>query len=113
MNLSTSRPNPASWHRQVRIAVAGALTATAAILSLTGCSGSSLKDSVCGGGEYPVLAVGGTSSDCVPDGKEVPDGYTRYPKGKVPQKIDDKWDVYWRTHTINDKGEVVEAPEGE
>ncbi|MGW0955580.1 SCO0607 family lipoprotein [Streptomyces sp. NPDC001212] len=115
MNPSTNRPRPASRHRRVRIAVGGALTAAAAILALAGCSGAglSLEDSICGGGEYPVMTVGGTGSDCVPNGDKTPDGYTRYPEGKVPQKVDDKWDVYWRTHTVNDKGEIVDAPEGE
>lgn len=35
----------------------------------------------------------------------------RYPKEKVPQKVDDKWDVYWRTHTLDQHGGVLEVPD--
>ncbi|MET7457930.1 hypothetical protein ABZT03_39990 [Streptomyces sp. NPDC005574] len=83
------------------------LGVTAALL--TGCSA---QDSVCGGGEYPVLSVGGTGSACVSDGEQPPKGYVRYPKGKVPREVGDKWDTYWGTHTIDEKGAVVEVPAG-
>ncbi|MYR41408.1 hypothetical protein GTW67_05085 [Streptomyces sp. SID5910] len=78
---------------------------------LTGCS-LEYREAVCGGGEYPVTSIGGTGSACAPDGERPPEGYTRYPEGKVPQHVDDKWDVYWRTHMIDEKGVIVEAPDG-
>lgn len=34
----------------------------------------------------------------------------KYPRGKVPQEVDDKWDTYWRTHTVDENGRVVDAP---
>ncbi|MFE5898479.1 SCO0607 family lipoprotein [Streptomyces sp. NPDC056488] len=100
-----------SLRRRIRVFAATALTGAAAVLTLTGCSGLSFQDAVCGGGEYPVLAVGGTGSACVKDGEKVPEGYTRYPGGKVPRKVDDEWDVYWRTHTVDKDGNIVDAPE--
>nr|WP_189233007.1 hypothetical protein [Streptomyces flaveolus] len=78
---------------------------------LTGCS-LEYREDICSGGEYPVTSIGGTGSGCVPDGEQPPQGYTRYPEGKVPQQVDDKWDVYWRTHMIDENGAVVDAPEG-
>ncbi|WP_407547837.1 hypothetical protein QOM21_02475 [Streptomyces sp. Pv4-95] len=104
----TSRPRYAS-RRRVR--TAAALTGAVAVIALTGCSGFSFQDDICGDGEYPVMSVGGTGSACVKDGEKVPEGYTRYPEGKVPQQVDDKWDVYWRTHTVDEKGNIVKAPE--
>ncbi|MEU6366707.1 hypothetical protein ABZ876_13500 [Streptomyces sp. NPDC046931] len=61
--------------------------------------------------EYPVLTVGDTGSACVGEGDQPPAGYVRYPKGKVPQQVDDKWDVYWRTHTLDKDGNVIDAPD--
>ncbi|MEU8586017.1 hypothetical protein AB0C59_03255 [Streptomyces sp. NPDC048664] len=89
------------------MAAAVAVTVTA----LTGCSSSDFKDAICGGGEYPVLTVNGTGSACVRNGEHPPAGYTRYPEGKVPQHVDDKWDVYWRTHTVDSNGRIVDAPD--
>ncbi|MDF6017396.1 hypothetical protein [Streptomyces sp. JH34] len=66
---------------------------------------------MCSDGEYPVLSVGGTGSACVPDAEEPSSGFARYPEGKVPQQVDDKWDVYWDTHTLDEDGTVVDAPE--
>jgi hypothetical protein len=85
-----------------------ALAGAAAVL-LSGCS---LQEASCAGGEYPVLSVGSTGSACVPDGEEPPEGYVRYPEGKVPEYVGDKWDTYWSTHTIDEKGNIVEASAG-
>lgn len=74
---------------------------------LTGCS---MEDAQCGGGEYPVLTVGSTGGACVTNGEEPPKGYVRYPEGKVPEHVGDKWDEYWSTHTINEKGDIIKAP---
>ncbi|KOU39184.1 lipoprotein [Streptomyces sp. WM4235] len=81
--------------------------AVALAATLAGCS---MEDAICRGGEYPVMTVGATGSACVPDGKPLPEGYTRYPDGKVPRHVDDTWDVYWRTHTLDDKGNTIDAP---
>ncbi|MFI1472262.1 SCO0607 family lipoprotein [Streptomyces wuyuanensis] len=106
---TTSRPAAGTTGRRgVRVAAAAALTAVAAAVALTGCS---FQDDICSEGEYPVMTVGNTGSACAKDGEEPPKGYVRYPEGKVPQKVDDKWDVYWRTHTIDEDGNVVEVPE--
>ncbi|WP_326602812.1 SCO0607 family lipoprotein [Streptomyces sp. NBC_01800] len=79
---------------------------TAAALLATGCSA---QDASCGGGEYPVLAVGSSGGACVPFGDEPPKGYTRYPKGKVPQHVGDKWDTYWETRTVDENGKIIES----
>ncbi|TXS54442.1 hypothetical protein EAO77_18090 [Streptomyces sp. t39] len=94
----------------MRTAAAAALAGAAAALALTGCSGLSFQDDICSGGEYPVMTVGSTGSACVEEGEKVPEGYTRYPEGKVPQKVDDEWDVYWRTHSLDEKGDVIDVP---
>lgn len=90
---------------------AAPLAAAALLLAaLTGCSGLEFKDAVCGNDAYPVLAVNSTGSDCTPKGEEPAPGYARYPEGKVPKHVDDKWDVYWRTHTLDEKGNIIDAP---
>ncbi|CAM5538541.1 hypothetical protein SVIOM74S_00582 [Streptomyces violarus] len=66
---------------------------------------------ICSSGEYPVLSVGETGSACVSDKKEPPTGFARYPEGKVPQQVDDKWDVYWGTHTLDKDGNIIDAPD--
>ncbi|MEG3628820.1 SCO0607 family lipoprotein [Streptomyces poriticola] len=96
----------------VRGAAAAVLAGAAAAVALTGCS-IDFRDAVCGGGEYPVMTVGGTGSACVPDDEQPPEGYVRYPEGKVPKHVDDKWDVYWRTHMVDENGDIVDAPEVE
>ncbi|WAZ23340.1 hypothetical protein STRCI_004677 [Streptomyces cinnabarinus] len=89
--------------------LAAALVAAAAAVALTGCSGWEYTENICNSGEYPVLQVNGTGSACTPDDEEPADGYARYPEGKVPEQVDDKWDVYWRTHTLDEKGDIVPA----
>lgn len=83
-------------------------SATVALLVVTGCS---TEDASCGGGEYPVMTVGDTGSACVPNGEEPPKGYTRYPEGKVPEHVGDKWDKYWETHTVDENGKIIKAPD--
>ncbi|MGW0876307.1 SCO0607 family lipoprotein [Streptomyces sp. NPDC002740] len=93
-------------------ALAGAAVAAAvAVATLTGCS-LQIEEASCGGGEYPVLAVNSGGSDCVPDDEEPAQGWARYPQGKVPEKVGDKWDTYWSTRTLDEKGEIIELPEG-
>lgn len=90
--------------------VVAALVGVAAAVALTGCSGLAYEESICGGGEYPVLAVGDTGSACVTNGEQPPKGMARYPEGKEPKKVGDKWDTYWQTHTLDKDGNVVEVP---
>ncbi|CAL9277786.1 hypothetical protein SUDANB5_06316 [Streptomyces sp. SudanB5_2050] len=103
---------PSARHR-VRAACPAlglALACAAAAAALSGCS---MEEATCGGGEYPVISVGGTGSACVPNGEEPPEGYTRYPEGKVPEHVGDEWDTYWQTHTVDEDGNIVEVPEGQ
>ncbi|MFG2222245.1 SCO0607 family lipoprotein [Streptomyces sp. NPDC048644] len=102
---------PRSASRRRRVRAAAALAGAAAVVALAGCSGSLFQDDICSNGEYPVMTVGATGSACVKDSEKVPKGYTRYPEGKVPQKTDDKWDMYWRTHTVDKTGNIVDAPD--
>ncbi|WP_409236496.1 SCO0607 family lipoprotein [Streptomyces sp. PA5.6] len=100
----------ASGRRSARSLVALALTGAAAAAVLTGCS---MEDAVCGGGEYPVLHVGSGGSACQPDGEDPPKGYARYPEGKVPEHVGDKWDEYWNDHTLDENGKIVELKDGQ
>ncbi|WP_306215583.1 SCO0607 family lipoprotein [Actinoplanes sp. RD1] len=78
------------------------LASTMVLLTLSGCWG---PDAMCGNGEYPVKAVNSTTGGaCVPDGEEPPAGYVRYPEGKTPTHVGDKWDTYWDTHTLDENG---------
>ncbi|MGW0960302.1 SCO0607 family lipoprotein [Streptomyces gelaticus] len=95
--------------RASRSAAGLALVAAAVAILTTGCS---MQDAICGGGEYPVMTIGGTGSACVPDDEDPPKGYVRYPKGKVPEHVDDKWDMYWRTHSVDRSGRIIEVPAG-
>ena len=52
-------------------------------------------------------AVGGTGRQCVPDKQDPPTGFARYPSGKTPKHVDDQWDVYWRTHALDEHGNIV------
>ncbi|MFI2350561.1 SCO0607 family lipoprotein [Streptomyces sp. NPDC019443] len=105
-----SRATTALRPGRVRIAAA-ALASAAAVVALTGCSSFEYQEDICSSGEYPVLSVGDTGSACVSDGEEPPAGFVRYPEGKVPQQVDDKWDVYWRAHTLDKDGKVIDAPD--
>jgi hypothetical protein len=92
--------------RNTRTRVTALATAAAATILLT--AGCSTQDSICGSDEYPVKAVGNTTgAACTPNGKEPPKGYVRYPKGKVPAHVDDKWDKYWSTVVVDKNGKIV------
>jgi hypothetical protein len=82
-----------------------ALAAASTALAATGCSA---QDRICGSGQYPVKAVGSTTGRaCVPGDEGPPKGYVRYPKGKVPQHVGDKWDTYWGKVVVDGDGRVV------
>jgi hypothetical protein len=71
-------------------------------------AGCSLDERICSSGEYPVKAVGNTTgAACVPDGEQPPAGYVKYPEGKVPERVGDKWDRYWSTVVVDENGAVV------
>lgn len=86
-----------------------AVTVSAA-LGLGACSSVEYREDICSSGEYPVMAVGATGSACAPDGQAPPKGYVRYPQGKVPRQVDDEWDRYWNTHTLDAEGNIIDAP---
>ncbi|MFJ9562090.1 SCO0607 family lipoprotein [Streptomyces fuscichromogenes] len=94
--------------KHTRAAVLASVLAVAAGL-LSACS-LSTADAVCNTGEYPVIAVGSTGSACMKNGETPSKGYARYPKGKVPQHVGDKWDTYWESHTVDAHGSVVPVP---
>ncbi|MDQ0794002.1 SCO0607 family lipoprotein [Streptomyces sp. B1I3] len=102
-------PAPVKGSRRTGRPAAGLAVAAVTVALLT--AGCSMADATCGGGEYPVLAVGGPGSACVPDGEEPPKGYARYPRGKVPEHVGDTWDTYWETRTVDKDGRTVELPE--
>lgn len=109
VSRTISRPaGTATARRRRRAAATAALTAVMAAAALTGCS---IRDDICSDGEYPVLAVGNTGSACVTDGEQPPEGWARYPEGKVPKQVDDEWDVYWRTHTLDENGKIIDVPD--
>ncbi|MGW2426097.1 SCO0607 family lipoprotein [Streptomyces sp. NPDC001709] len=100
---------PARSQRPHRVVAAVAVSVSAA-LGLGACSGLEYREDVCSSGEYPVMAVGSTGSACVAEGKKPPKGFVRYPQGKVPKQVDDKWDRYWNTHTLDTEGNIIDAP---
>jgi hypothetical protein len=81
------------------------VVAVVAAVSLGGC----IDDAICGSDDYPVLQVGGTGRQCVPAGEEPPAGFARFPAGQEPKHVDDEWDVYWRSHTLDQGGKVTSA----
>ncbi|MFF2330079.1 MULTISPECIES: SCO0607 family lipoprotein [unclassified Streptomyces] len=99
---------PASGGRRPSRSAVGLALASVAVALLT--AGCSTEDAVCSDGEYPVLTVGSTGSACVSNDEEPPKGYTRYPEGKVPKHVDDKWYTYWETHTVDENGKITDAP---
>ncbi|WP_369148664.1 SCO0607 family lipoprotein [Streptomyces sp. R44] len=111
MSTSSGTIRAAAPVRRGKYRFVAALMGAAAMAVLTGCAGLEYKEDVCSSGEYPVLSVGGTGSACVQDGKEPPAGFARYPEGKVPHEVDDTWDVYWRTHTLDKDGNIIDAPD--
>lgn len=110
MQRNAGRPTTAFRPGRSR-AVGAALVGAAAVVALSGCSGLEYREAICGGGEYPVLTVNGTGSACTANDQKPPSGYARYPKGKVPQHVGDKWDVYWDTHTLDENGTIIDAPD--
>lgn len=66
------------------------------------------RERICPEGEYPVKQVGSaTGRTCVPDGQEPPEGYVRYPAGKVPEYRFDEWDERWKDTVFDENGNIV------
>ncbi|MER5295691.1 hypothetical protein ABT382_27015 [Streptomyces pharetrae] len=86
-----------------------ALTSGVTALLLTGCAG--WQERVCMPDEDPVLAVNSSGSGCVAEDEEPAPGWTRYPEGKVPVHLDDKWDRYWSDKTVDENGRIVPQPQ--
>jgi len=84
------------------------LAALTAVLATTLAAGCSIPERICRSEEYPVKAVGNkTGAACVADGEDPPAGYVKYPAGKVPEHVGDKWDVYWKTVVVDETGAIV------
>ena len=83
---------------------------TAAVAGAFSAGGCTFRDAICSSGEYPVAAVrSATGGACVENGQTPPAGYVRFPEGKVPQHVDDHWDLYWREHVLDENGREVEG----
>ncbi|MFI0938564.1 SCO0607 family lipoprotein [Streptomyces sp. NPDC021020] len=88
------------------------LLAGSAVAALTAACSVDLRDAICGSDEYPVAAVGSAGGgSCVPDKEQPPKGSVRYPEGKVPQHVDDKWDKYWQDHALDANGRLITDPD--
>lgn len=93
-------------HMRMRIMMALAGVGLSGLMVTSGCG---YRENICGDGQYPAIAVGGQGgSACFPDGQEPTSPYVRYPEGKVPQHVDDEWDVYWRDHGIDANGAIID-----
>jgi len=101
-------PRPAALGRLAGMRSTLTRTALVAALGLTLLTTGCLEDAICGSDDYPVKAVGNTTGqDCVPAGQEPPAGYVRYPEGKEPKRVGDKWDEYWSTVVVDERGNIV------
>jgi hypothetical protein len=80
------------------------------VLGLLLLGGCTFREAICSSGEYPVQAVNSlTGRACVADEEQPPAGYVRYPEGKVPQHVDDEWDLYWQEHKLDERGNEIAA----
>ncbi|MBO3752008.1 hypothetical protein J5X84_38575 [Streptosporangiaceae bacterium NEAU-GS5] len=72
------------------------------------------REKVCMADEYPVKLIGSsTGSRCVPNGQEPPEGFVRYPAGKVPMYLGDKWDRRWKDAVFDENGDLVERTDSQ
>jgi hypothetical protein len=87
------------------MSVLGMLACAAGLLSVGGCG---FREAICSSGEYPVAAVRSTTGRaCVADGRTPPSGYVRFPDGKIPKHVSDKWDRYWGVHMLDESGREI------
>lgn len=89
------------------------ILAATVVTGLAGACSADLRDHICGEHEYPTAAIGyeGGSGSCVPEGQQPPKGEVRYPKGEVPQHVDDTWDTYWQKHALDADGKLITDPD--
>ena len=88
-----------------RLATALAISGIATVVLVSGCLP---KERVCSEGEYPAKGVGTPhGAMCQTNGQEPPEGYVRYPEGKVPVHLGDKWDRYWSGVIVDSNGNIV------
>lgn len=85
-----------------------ALTA-AGVAGIFLAGGCAFREAICSSDEYPVAAVRNTGRACEKDGQAPPSGWVRFPEGKVPEHVGDKWDRYWEDHTLDENGREVTA----
>ncbi len=76
----------------------------AGVFTTGGCWG---PEAICSSGEYPVAAVRDTGRVCVKDGQVPPAGWVRFPPGKEPEYVDDRWDQYWQRRLLDENGQEV------
>jgi hypothetical protein len=70
-------------------------------------AGCSFQEAICSSGEYPVAAVRDTGRACVRKGQAPPAGWVRFPQGKVPAHVGDRWDRYWKVHMLDENRHEV------
>jgi hypothetical protein len=90
--------------------VARSLVSVAVIVLASGCHVDLRDDDhICKPDEYPVRQFGptGLGQECARKGQEPPTGDVRYPKGQVPDRIGDKWDIYWQDHALDSDGKTI------
>jgi hypothetical protein len=91
--------------RTYRRIAAMTLAVIATTLLAAGCG----SDAICGSDDYPVIQINGPGSACQSKGTDPSPGFARYPSGKEPKHVDDEWDVFWRNHTVNQAGDIVDS----
>lgn len=98
----------AAGRHGVRASMGAAVLAGAAVVAMSTACGVDMRDRECTSNEYPVQAVGPEGgSQCVTKGKEPPAGTVRYPKGQIPKRVGDKWDLYWQDHGLDANGKLI------
>ncbi|MFC4036300.1 SCO0607 family lipoprotein [Streptomyces polygonati] len=108
--LPATRPRGLPGYRPGRrgtrwSSLAGLFLTAAALTGLSTACDTDVRDHMCMSNEYPVAAVGSSlGGACVTNGQQPPAGYVRYPKGQVPLHVDDTWDTYWQSHTLDAHG---------
>lgn len=97
-------------NRRLRSSLIAVSVAGAAAMGLVTACDADFRDRECMSNAYPVQAVGlAAGRMCVAKGLEPPAGFVRYPAGQVPQRVDDKWDLYWQDHGLDADGKLIKG----